>query len=140
MSRLYHRLQTVAHVLKKRADSRLTEAAGVTTAQAAVLVVVGEHANVTQRLVAKELGITEPAVTGMVDRLLAAGLITRRRRDDDARVRLLVLTEAGREALAVAGQAFSTVNALLVEALGQERLDRLDADLEELLEALGRHP
>lgn len=136
MPRLYHRLQLAAHLLKKHADRRLLDAAGITTAQAAVLVVVAEQDEPSQRAVANLLGISEPAVTGMVQRLTTAGLVERQRSDTDGRVWLLRLTTQGDEALAVARDAFTEVNALLAEVIGNERVRQLDAELADLIREL----
>ena len=63
-SRLYHRLQLAAHRLQKSADRAVLAAAEITTAQAAVLMLVAGGAN-SQREVATQLGLNESAVTAM---------------------------------------------------------------------------
>lgn len=135
MARLYHRLQVAAHLLKKHADRLLLDAAGITTAQAAVLVVVAED-DPNQRAVASRLRISEPAVTGMVERLTTAGLVERRRSDTDGRAWLLRLTTPGRDALAAARGAFTEVNELLSEAIGNDRVGQLDTDLADVIREL----
>ena len=63
--RVYHRLQLVAHRLQKAADRTVMAAAGITTAQAAVLSIVAADGPVTQRSVARKLGLNESAMTAM---------------------------------------------------------------------------
>ncbi|RJQ08379.1 MAG: MarR family transcriptional regulator [Bacillota bacterium] len=46
---------------------------------------------------ARHLGLSAPTVTGIVDRLAAAGLVTRSRRRDDRRVVEVAATAGGRE-------------------------------------------
>lgn len=53
--KLYFLLQVTANRLKKRADSALNEAAGLSTAQAAALSIVSAKGPVSQRYVADQL-------------------------------------------------------------------------------------
>lgn len=134
-ARLYHRLQLAAHRAQRAADRALTEAAGVTTAQAAVLVVVAADGSPTQRSVADQLGLHESAVTQMVGRLLRLGLIERRRDPADGRARLLSLTADGRDAVRRLRGPFAAVNAAMDEALDGADVDRLAADLGRIADA-----
>ena len=132
--RLFHRLQAAAHRLKTRADTRLAAAAGVTTAQCALLAVLDEDGPSPQRAVARRLGFNESAMTPMVRRLLDAGLAARAPAEHDRRVRVLTLTNAGRAALEAAREPFTAVNADIDAALGG-----LDAHaLARALDAMGR--
>lgn len=130
-TRLYHRLQIAAHRLQKAADRNVMEAAGITTAQAAVLAVVSQHGPAPQRLVAAELGLNESAVTAMVSRLLKLDMLDRVRDPDDARAWSLSLSANGRAALKRIEKPFRRVNA------------RIEAELDEceiaaLADALAR--
>lgn len=136
MPRLFHHLQLAAHQLKQYADRHLLEAAGVTAAQAAVLVVVAEPRESTQRSVAQRLRVSEPAMTAMVERLVGAGLIERHRSPRDGRVRVLRLTGDGQRGLAAAEGAFARVHELIDDALGPDEVARVDASLEQLVSAL----
>ena len=84
-SRIYHRLQLAAHRLQKSADRAVLAAADITTAQAAVLLLVGSGRAVTQREVAVQLGLNEFAVAAMALRLIGVGLLERVRDAADAR-------------------------------------------------------
>lgn len=97
--RLYHRLQRAAHRLQKAADRAFIEAAGVSTAQAAVLALVGDGTATTQRDVAVRIGLNESAITAIVDRLERAGVIARARHPGDGRAWRLVLTVQGQQTL-----------------------------------------
>ncbi|MGV9451657.1 MarR family winged helix-turn-helix transcriptional regulator [Streptomyces sp. NPDC003635] len=72
--------------------------------------------------------VTTGAMTKRIDRLERAGLVTRRRSDDDQRARIVALTRAGRELI---DQAFT-------DHMRNERLllDRLTPAEAETLEAL----
>ncbi len=103
--RTYHRLQLAAHRIQKAADRVLLNAADVTTSQAAVLSIVAADRPVTQRIVAKQLGLNESALTAMISRLLALGMIERMRDEDDARAWRLKLTADGASEGSVAADA-----------------------------------
>ena len=117
-SRFYHALQIAAHRLQKRADQALMEAAGISTAQAAVLAIVSASPGMRQNQLAAALGLNESAVTAMVARLVKQGLLTRTRSEADPRAVELALAPAGETALRATEAPFAEVNALLDEALG----------------------
>jgi DNA-binding MarR family transcriptional regulator len=97
-------------------------------AQAGALLQLGEPRSMNQ--LAAELGCDNSNVTGLVDRLAARGLVSRRANPDDRRVRQVVLTAAGRR-----------TRERLLKSVGQPmgRLDRLsDAEQSRLLELLRR--
>jgi DNA-binding MarR family transcriptional regulator len=136
---LYHRLQMAARRAQRAADRELLAAAGVTTAQAAVLAVLAARGSLTQRAIAETLGLHESAVAQMVPRLLKLELVTRAHPAGDARAWELALTEAGRAAVARVGRAFGPVNATFEGALPAARIEQLAADLERIADAFVPH-
>jgi DNA-binding MarR family transcriptional regulator len=72
-------------------------------------------------------------LTGIVDRLIAAGLVIRERSDDDRRVVTVVLTEAGRERLARANQISADDLAHAVAAFDEAELAQFTIYLNKLL-------
>lgn len=138
--RLYHHLQITAHDLKKAADRALADT-GLTTAQVAVLAVVAAEGPIAQRTLALRLGVNESAVTAMARRVVELGLLSRELDGSDARVRLLVLTPLGLEALDRAGSGFATVNAAADGALDAAEVEVLVALLVRLRAAVADlHP
>ncbi|HKK53264.1 MAG TPA: MarR family transcriptional regulator [Myxococcota bacterium] len=135
-ARLYHRLQIAAHRLRRRADGALLEAAGVTTAQAAVLSLVADRGSCSQREIAQALGQQESAMTAMVRRLIEAGLIVRIRDERDGRAWRLSLTPEGRTALEAARGPFAEIDRALEEALGPDDLPRVAEALKRLSERI----
>ncbi len=117
--RVFFLLQQAAHRLKKEADRALTEAAGLTTAQSAVLVIVASAGSISQKEIARQLRLNESAMTAMVGRLRKARLISRTQDPNDARTNLISLTPTGRKALDGARHAFAQINAKLDSALGR---------------------
>ncbi|HPE48017.1 MAG TPA: MarR family winged helix-turn-helix transcriptional regulator [Hyphomonas sp.] len=130
-SRFYHALQIAAHRLQKRADQALMEAAGISTAQSAVLAIVAGNPGMRQNQVAALLGLNESAVTAMVARLVKLGLLARARSSEDSRAWELSVTPEGEAALKAIEAPFAGVNALIDEALGPET-DALAARLHAL--------
>jgi DNA-binding MarR family transcriptional regulator len=130
--RLYHRLQVAAHAVRKAADRVVLEAAGVTTAQAAVLTIVAAGENVTQRDVAGALRLNESAVTAMVTRLAKLRLLERARSGTDSRAWRLCLTNAGQAALRASRGSFASINARIEGELSRQEIKQLASCLDRL--------
>ncbi|WP_010275012.1 MarR family winged helix-turn-helix transcriptional regulator [Paenibacillus senegalensis] len=64
-----------------------------------LLMILSRHESVKASDIASRIGITYGAVTGMTDKLLSLGLITRERSVDDRRVVLISITEEGRKVM-----------------------------------------
>lgn len=137
--RLYHRLQVAAHRLRKTADRLLIDDAGLTTAQAAVLAIAARGTPVTQRDVAELLSLNESAVTAMVSRLIALGMLRRTRSATDGRAWLLSLSEQGRAARRKAQQSFANVNARIEASLSTREIEHLADYLDRLSAGVAGH-
>lgn len=136
--RLYSLLQHATHRLKKSADQTLVEAAGLTTAQAAVLVSISVAKRATQKEVADMLHLNETAMTGMVARLQNSGLVEKKRSKDDGRAWQLALTTKGRKALENTREPFSQINKKLDEALGKSATQKFAHQLMAIADAFER--
>lgn len=123
--RLFHRLQLAAHHIQKSADKEIKTAVDLTTSQAAVLSVLSNEEGHTQRDIAKALGQNESAVTAMVNRLLKAGYLNRKRNPADTRAWNLQLTSNGRAALKATQKPFSTINQIIENELSKEEVSQL---------------
>lgn len=134
--RLYSLLQRTAHRLKIEADSAMTHAGGLTTAQAATMAIIASEGPVPQRLIAEALSQRESAITAMAARLLKAGYIKKTRSTDDARIWQLEATEEGREALERMREPFDHINAVLDDSFKGEDMKRLAGALQTLLDKL----
>lgn len=122
--RLYFLLQRAAHRLRTVADRRCLAAAGVSTAQLGALFAVQDEPGVTQRGLARTLGLRESAVTALVARLTKAGLVARRPHPHEHRAVVLELTDAGATALRAAQPEIDRFNAELRALLGDEEFLR----------------
>ena len=132
---IYHRLQLAAHRIQKSADRALLGAAEVTAAQAAVLAITASAGELTQRDVARRLGINESAVTAMVSRLMSMGLLERARDDADARAWQLRTTREGEAVLKRSAHSFAKVNARIEAVLDERELEQLARSLKRIAEA-----
>ena len=138
--RLYSKLQSAAHGVRKTADRALLKAAGVTTAQAAVLAVVAagrktEPGGPTQKAVAEALDLNESAVTAMTAKLIALGYLTRERDAQDGRAWRLALAPQGEAAMERIRAPFGAINAAMEGALGTDDLEAFAHGLERLARA-----
>jgi len=104
------------------------------------------HGYVVQRLVegeqpvgalARDLGVTQQAVSKTVAELERLGYAERRPGHGDARVRLVALTERGRGAVEAARASRAEVVAELRERLGPRRVDAAARVLREVIELHG---
>lgn len=92
------RLFTRAHKLLQAASDEAMSVHGVRLGQNLVLEVLWAEDGLAPGELAGRLRVSTPTVVNAATRMEAAGLITRRRDDVDARLVRLYLTEAGRAA------------------------------------------
>jgi len=78
----------------------LARAAGLTPVQIRVLQIVAETGQSTPKAISARMGVSQPTMTTLIDRLVAKGLVERRRSEADRRQVNIFVTEAGREAIA----------------------------------------
>ena len=85
----------------------------------ALLVLVGENADATQKALCAALGMLPPALAVVLERMEKAGRVERRRRPEDRRLQMVTLTPAGTRLLARARTA--------ADAMQKELRGRLSA-------------
>lgn len=78
---------------------RLAAATGMTPSQLLVLQEIERRGEATPTVIASTLQFGQPTVTSIIDRLVAAGYVTRERGAQDRRRMLLRITGAGRAML-----------------------------------------
>jgi DNA-binding MarR family transcriptional regulator len=92
------------------------------------------HGPMSAGQLAQRFGVSRPTITRMVDGLVKKGLVERHVDPEDRRVAMTSLTTAGR-ALHESAEATATRSiAALVATLPPERLERIEAALEDLSE------
>ena len=135
--RLYFLVQTAASALKKRADDLLLTSTDLTTAQTAAMAIIASREPLSMRALADALMQRESAMTTMIRRLEAKGLITRTRAKTDKRQWQIALTPLGRAGLTKSRETFAKINAALDEAFSVAEQQSLAEDLTRLRALFG---
>src|SRR5580704_17630869 len=104
---------------------------GLSVPQCDVLTTLTEQEGVSQQDLAKRLYVTKGKISGLIDRLVAAGLVERRAIAADKRQHAIFLTAAGR---AAAEQAIACQRRFVARTIGRLPPDQLST-LERLLVA-----
>jgi DNA-binding MarR family transcriptional regulator len=121
-----HRLVFLLSVAQRRLQRWMatrTQASGVTAAQSGLLFVLGQRDGVLMGEAGAALDLGPPGISGLVDRMTAADLITRRADPDDGRAWRLWLTPAGCAAMAQSKAGLAEVNARLTEGFTEAEID-----------------
>ncbi|HUA76550.1 MAG TPA: MarR family transcriptional regulator [Acetobacteraceae bacterium] len=103
-------LGKAAHQVSRRAREKLARW-GVTPTQYAVLKTLWEQNGQTGAAIGARLAIDSATITGLIDRLAAAGLLERRESPEDRRINLLYLTPRGRALQVPLDAAMDALNA-----------------------------
>lgn len=97
--------------------------AGVTRAQASVLSCLWSQDEITQSELAKKLDLGKVALGSLIDRLEAAGMVERRGDAADRRAKLIVVTAAGRAALAELRELAGATNDIVLAGLSARDIE-----------------
>ncbi|WP_421785778.1 MarR family winged helix-turn-helix transcriptional regulator [Hyphobacterium sp.] len=123
--RLFLLIEIAARRLNREADRRLKAGAGVSAAQASVLFLLQRRGDRRMGALSKTLSLNPPAVTGLVDRMVKAGLVTKAADTRDRRGAMVTLTDSGRVAADKADAILRALNTELEARLGDEVSDVL---------------
>lgn len=85
--------------------------------------------------IARDLGVTQGAVTPLVDRLEKQGVVRRRRSEDDRRVWVTELTAQGRRIVEQRDESYERVAERMLEPLGSDERNQFIALLGKLGDA-----
>ena len=96
---------------------------GVTASQSGLLFVLGKRDGVLMSEAGAALDLGMPGISGLVDRMVEAGLIEKRADPNDGRAWRLWLTPAGRKALARAKDNVAELNVRLTEGFSDAEID-----------------
>jgi DNA-binding MarR family transcriptional regulator len=108
----------------------------LTMQQTKALLVLSLHDNAMPgRALASHLGATLATLTGIVDRLVTQGLVTRREDPEDRRVRLVELTDRGRSLVETVRDSGLEQMRRLLRRLDDESLSAMELVLRRLREA-----
>lgn len=114
------------------ADATTGPSAELSRQELITLRLLGFRGRRTMRRLAEEAGVAAATMTGIVDRLVARGLVDRQRRSDDRRVVEVVLTDRGREAFEDSVQLHMRLARQLLMALDEGEQDAVLATLRKI--------
>ena len=127
-SRVWFRLIRLEARMQAAVSERLREI-GVSIPQCDVLTTLTEQEGVSQQELAKRLYVTKGNISGLIDRLMEAGLVERRSTANDRRQHAIYLTGAGRR---MAEKAIDVQRRWIAATLGrmsEPDLEALEAKL-----------
>jgi DNA-binding MarR family transcriptional regulator len=117
------------HTRSRLAVANRLRAFDLSVPQCDVLTTLTEREGLSQQELAARLYVTKGNISGLIDRLVANGLVERRALEGDRRSHAIHLTPAGRE---MARRGIAAQRAFVAETFGRVAPDRL-AQFEELL-------
>lgn len=110
----------------------------LTMRQLQVLIAAQRAEGLTVHAAADELGVTMPTASGLVDRLVEKGMITKDGDEADRRVRHINLTESGEATLGQLDSAFDRVLREMLSLLDHDELVKLRDNSRFMLQMIGR--
>jgi len=132
--RLFFLFDRVHTQLVKSADTHLAPSSGISTSQAAVLIYLGYHDQCQLSELADGVGRNNSAVTGLVSRMEAAGLVARSSDSHDRRAKMVTLTPEGWARREVVMDDFRDFNAQLIKGLTETEVDAVFKFLSQAVE------
>lgn len=127
-------LNRAQRILQRWVETRPEGWEGISSAQAAVLFILGARGSAAIGEIAAELKVAPAAVTNLSKRMQAAGLVERVADEQDARMTRLRLTPAGARAGDTARAVLAGLNARLTEGFSTEELATVARWLERVAE------
>ena len=112
----------------------------VTGGQVSLLVQIRRHSGLGVRELAAREGMSAAGMSGYVDRLERAGLVTRTQDPHDRRRQALALTAAGQKVLRTVRKRRTAWLAARLEGLSSADLEAIDRAVEPLLRLLEENP
>ena len=136
---LLHPLLHAAGLVEDRLRKRLAPL-GIRPRQARVLNALHKMGEASQIELARAFDITAASMSTMTDRLIAADFVLRRVDPDERRVHLLRLSPRGVEMIGQIQAAWADIDAMIIDAVGEERARALTGHALTLRDALGGEP
>lgn len=115
------------------------EALGLTPSRTHLLWELGRRGPVPQRVLAEALKVTPRAVTGLVDALVADGLVTRESHPGDRRATLVTLTPRGKTLVARLKRDHKALARALFAPMSPRELDGFARGLGGVIDRLRAH-
>lgn len=119
--------------------ARANAALGLTPARTHLLWELGQRGPVPQRVLAETLKVTPRAVTGLVDALVAQGLVTREAHPTDRRATLVTLTPRGEALVAQLRRDHKKLARALFASMPRSELESFAHGLAGVIDRLRTH-
>ncbi|HEY3337063.1 MAG TPA: MarR family transcriptional regulator [Propionicimonas sp.] len=110
----------------------------LTMQQVRVLSHITKDPGITGHELGERLGVSAPTASGLIDRLVEKGLVTRVDDTEDRRVRRLHATELGLDVIRQMDSMFGRALGVVIQLLSMEDLDLLVRGAKAMLDALER--
>ena len=133
---LLHPLLHAGHLVEARQRDRLNKT-GLGPRQARVLSALDHIGETHQKTLAAGFDITPASMSSMCDRLVAAGLIERQVDPNEKRAFLIHLTPEGKSKVQDVRVAWSEIDEIIINAIGQEAAESLAGLSGDLRDHLG---
>lgn len=104
------------------------------------LLLVEKQAGIPMSPLAQRLGIPMSTATGVVDRLVKKGLLKRERQDEDRRVVVVFLTDAGRELVGTIQKQFHYIWSRVRSFISEEEFETALAILKKVIAGFQKEP
>jgi MarR family transcriptional regulator, organic hydroperoxide resistance regulator len=111
----------------------------VPLAQLKSLIIIASKRETNFSALAEELGVTRGNVTGIINRLVDQGLVSRKPSVDDRRTVWLHLTDKGRDLIIDLLESQVSHMTQILEYMSPENLESLSQGLEGLVEVMEKH-
>ena len=109
----------------------------ITPPQATLLFVLQERDGRIMSELGQIIGVDNSAITGLVDRLEKAELVTRKLNPEDRRSLLIYITPGGRKEAKKAEAIIRSVNAIIKEGFSEREMDTFKKILKSFFEKFG---
>jgi DNA-binding MarR family transcriptional regulator len=119
--------------------ARANATLGLTPARMHLLWELGQRGPVPQRVLAEALKVTPRAVTGLVDALVAQGLVTREAHPADRRATLVTLTPRGETLVDQLKRDHKTLARALFASMPPDEFESFSQSLASVIDRLQRH-
>ena len=130
--RLIYRLNIARHSMMKSLDAGCRQALGISVVQLTALMVLHERNGCLMKDLAQALLLDKSAVTGLVKRMQSRGLVQKSVCSQDSRASRLVMTGAGRRALAQGRPLLLEVNQQIERGFSEQELETVVRFLDQM--------
>lgn len=132
--RFAHLIHQAHRCLFRAVDRELRAALDISSTQLGVLYYLHEHPDCSLSSLSEGLMLNNSAITGVVARMRAAGLVERRTAREDRRAARVALTDRGRSVIEAARPRLDRFNATIRAGFDEAELDTVHRFLEQAID------